>query len=116
MASSTSSEFLVFMRHVVVRSRTAIPPRHRQFSTSPSSQLGETDKQHATTKKDKLDIQSEQVGKGQEARSAGGQDTTTSQSDSTNSAKKAKEEFPEAADNAGIGMQDERGAKGAHKG
>lgn len=50
------------------------------------------------------------------ARSSGGQDTTTSQSDSTNSAKKAKEEFPEAADNAGIGMQDERGAKGAHKG
>lgn len=50
------------------------------------------------------------------ARAVGGTDTTTSQSDSTDSAKKAKQEHPEAADNAGIGMQDERGAKGAHKG
>lgn len=69
MAATTSTEFLTFMRHVVVRSRTAIPPRSpiRPFSTSPTlnKMAGETDKQHATTKKDKLDVQSEQVGKAQ---------------------------------------------------
>ena len=47
------------------------------------------------------------------AQAAGGADTTTSQSDSTGSAQKAKKEHPEAPDTA-IGMQDERGGKGAY--
>jgi len=77
--------------------------------------MGETDKQHATTKKDKLDVQSEQVGKAQSAQSSGGVDNTTSESDSTNSTAKARKEHPEAPDTI-IGMQDERGGKGAHNG
>jgi hypothetical protein len=74
MASSSPAEFLTFMRRIVVRSRTAIPPRSsrlrqislastRPFSSSPIVFMGDKDKEHANVKKDQLDVQSEQVGK-----------------------------------------------------
>ncbi|THV88151.1 hypothetical protein D6D29_00182 [Aureobasidium pullulans] len=70
------------------------------------------DSEHATDKKDKLDIQSDTAVKGQESKSRGEGGTATQRRDANNSTAKAKQENPEAPDVV-IGMQDERGGKGA---
>ncbi|KEQ80742.1 hypothetical protein M438DRAFT_241085, partial [Aureobasidium pullulans EXF-150] len=69
------------------------------------------DSEHATDKKDKLDIQSDTAAKGQESKSRGEGGTATQRRDANNSTAKAKQENPEAPDVV-IGMQDERGGKG----
>lgn len=89
------------------------------------------DSEHATDKKDKLDVQSANAAEGQKyplsslvhislvltrhfsrskSRDEGG--TATQRRDANNSTSKAKKENPEAPDVV-IGMQDERGGKGA---
>jgi hypothetical protein len=89
------------------------------------------DSEHATDKKDKLDVQSANAAEGQKYilfpaidinpctdpalcrsknRDEGG--TATQRRDSNNSTSQAKKEHPEAPDVV-IGMQDERGGKGA---
>jgi len=132
MTTASPSEFLTFMRYAVVRSsvrRQAIHPRPRASIPSlaasrplhSSSRLFASDKfasdkdtDHATRKSDQKDVQSEGVGKAQKSRAEGGTDTTTSQKDTSGSAAKAKQEHPEAPDT--IGMQDERGDRGAYSG
>lgn len=89
------------------------------------------DSEHATNKKDKLDVQSANAAEGQKyplsslvhiilvltqhfsrskSRDEGG--TATQRRDSNDSTAKAKKDNPEAPDVV-IGMQDERGGKGA---
>ncbi|CAD0097041.1 unnamed protein product [Aureobasidium vineae] len=70
------------------------------------------DSEHATNKKDKLDVQSANAAEGQKAKSHDEGGTATQHRDSNNSTAKAKKENPEAPDVV-IGMQDERGGKGA---
>ncbi|KAI5273916.1 hypothetical protein E4T47_02886 [Aureobasidium subglaciale] len=70
------------------------------------------DSEHATNKKDRLDVQSDNAAKGQESKSRGEGGTATQRKDTNNSTAKAKQENPEAPDVV-IGMQDERGGKGA---
>jgi len=134
MTTASPSEFLTFMRHIAVRSsirpqtyharpRILIPAAQpavvRSLHTSPKNfsdgkstdRTQQASKQHATTKEDQLDVQSDSVGSGKGARAAGGEDNTTAQSDTTNSTAKAKKDHPEAPDVV-IGMQDERGGKG----
>jgi len=62
-------------------------------------------------KEDRLDVESNNVGKGQSARASGGVDHATSQSDTRGATAKAKKDHPEAPDVI-IGMQDERGQRG----
>ncbi|KAI4720317.1 hypothetical protein E4T48_03499 [Aureobasidium sp. EXF-10727] len=70
------------------------------------------DDEHATDKKDKLDVQSANAAEGQKAKSRNEGGTATQHKDANNSTAKAKKENPEAPDVV-IGMQDERGGKGA---
>ncbi|KAG9945644.1 hypothetical protein KCU81_g6913, partial [Aureobasidium melanogenum] len=70
------------------------------------------DSEHATNKKDKLDVQSANAAEGQKSKSRDEGGTATQRRDSNNSTAKAKQENPESPDVV-IGMQDERGGKGA---
>ncbi|KAG9538470.1 hypothetical protein KCU86_g23923, partial [Aureobasidium melanogenum] len=70
------------------------------------------DSEHATNKKDKLDVQSANAAEGQKSKSRDEGGTATQRRDSNNSTSKAKKENPESPDVV-IGMQDERGGKGA---
>jgi len=70
------------------------------------------DGEHATDKKDKLDVQSANAAEGQKAKANDQGGTATQRRDSNNSTAQAKKEHPEAPDTV-IGMQDERGGKGA---
>ncbi|KAG9515074.1 hypothetical protein KCU71_g10899, partial [Aureobasidium melanogenum] len=70
------------------------------------------DSEHATDKKDKLDVQSANAAEGQKSKSRDEGGTATQRRDANNSTSKAKKENPEAPDVV-IGMQDERGGKGA---
>ncbi|KAH0361115.1 hypothetical protein KCU65_g8931, partial [Aureobasidium melanogenum] len=70
------------------------------------------DSEHATRKKDKLDVQSANAAEGQKSKSRDEGGTATQRRDSNNSTSKAKQENPESPDVV-IGMQDERGGKGA---
>ncbi|KAI4742076.1 hypothetical protein E4T50_07474 [Aureobasidium sp. EXF-12298] len=70
------------------------------------------DSEHATDKKDKLDVQSANAAEGQKSKNRDEGGTATQRRDSNNSTSQAKKEHPEAPDVV-IGMQDERGGKGA---
>ncbi|PSN66529.1 hypothetical protein BS50DRAFT_456568, partial [Corynespora cassiicola Philippines] len=71
------------------------------------------DDEHATRKRDRLNIQEDSVGAGMESAHKHGEGGhATERKDSAGGVKKAKEEHPEAPDPA-IGMQDERGGRGA---
>ncbi|KAG9771264.1 hypothetical protein KCU95_g15710, partial [Aureobasidium melanogenum] len=70
------------------------------------------DSEHATNKKDKLDVQSANAAEGQKSKSRDEGGTATQRRDSNDSTAKAKKDNPEAPDVV-IGMQDERGGKGA---
>ncbi|KAG9995233.1 hypothetical protein KCU80_g24505, partial [Aureobasidium melanogenum] len=70
------------------------------------------DSEHATNKKDKLDVQSANAAEGQKSKSRDEGGTATQRRDANDSTAKAKKENPESPDVV-IGMQDERGGKGA---
>ncbi|KAF2834225.1 hypothetical protein M501DRAFT_1001380 [Patellaria atrata CBS 101060] len=122
MASASPSEFLIFYRTVTTSSRVL---RRSTFSSSPllsriylaarpfSSTHSKTlEQDHVMNKKDRLDPEAENAGKGQDAKSASTGGTATEQKDNQNSVERAKRENPEAPAPA-IGMQDERGGKGS---
>ncbi|GAB7350391.1 hypothetical protein MBLNU459_g1012t1 [Dothideomycetes sp. NU459] len=128
---SSPSEFLTFYRRFAThpalrhRARAAAPSSLRTFTaavprlssggklSTDASVASEKfpDDQHATNKKDKLDVQSDSSGKAREAKSRGEGGSATTESDSRGSTQQAKKDHPEAPDVV-IGMQDERGGKG----
>ncbi|KAK4993451.1 hypothetical protein LTR50_000381 [Elasticomyces elasticus] len=131
MASSSPINFLTISRRLVAhrtlyRPISARPAALRPFGTSINrySSGGKLstddsvtttkmpDDKHTTNKKDTLDVQSDSSSKGMQAKSNQTGGSATSESDSQNSTAKAKKEHPEAPDVV-IGMQDERGGKGA---
>ncbi|CAD0046695.1 unnamed protein product [Aureobasidium pullulans] len=143
------SEFLIFYRRTArltsLRQSRIVPASPRRTFVSSTCRYSSggklstddsvateayPDSEHATDKKDKLDIQSDTAAKGQEyvfhtlyrdpnmtdvpsgSKSRGEGGTATQRRDANNSTAKAKQENPEAPDVV-IGMQDERGGKGA---
>ncbi|KAK3063599.1 hypothetical protein LTS18_014257 [Coniosporium uncinatum] len=79
---------------------------------SDTSSSGTTSRgEHTTDKDNRLDVQSEYSGKGQDAKANNEGGSATSQSDARSSTERAKKDHPEAPDVV-IGMQDERGGKG----
>ncbi|KAF1981606.1 hypothetical protein K402DRAFT_408287 [Aulographum hederae CBS 113979] len=85
----------------------------RRMLSSSGAKLAEGkpgQKDHVTDKEDRLDVQSNNSGKGFDQKAQGSGGSATSQSDSRNSTKRTKEEHPESP--VIIGMQDERGGKG----
>ncbi|KAF2151068.1 hypothetical protein K461DRAFT_322380 [Myriangium duriaei CBS 260.36] len=121
---SSPSEFLTFYRRVGttatsamrahrVLPRPAAPARAITYSavrTIKSTDIGEG-KKHATQKNERLDVQSDNAGAGQDAKKTGSGGQATSQKDSRDNVSRAKQDHPEAPDTA-IGFQDERGSKG----
>ncbi|ORY14450.1 hypothetical protein BCR34DRAFT_560446 [Clohesyomyces aquaticus] len=78
------------------------------MNTDSSSKMD--DAEHATKKKDRLDVQSANAQAGMDAKGEKSGGNATEEGDG-GAMKKAKKEFPEAPDVA-IGMQDERGGRG----
>ncbi|KAF2502817.1 hypothetical protein BU16DRAFT_521480 [Lophium mytilinum] len=124
MAAPSPSEFLTFYRRIALSPTlrrpltTTRPLATRPFTLSTRLQIdssAKTDKfpddEHATSKKDRLDVQSDSAHSGKNSKATGEGGTATEQSDSQGATAKAKKEHPEAPDTV-IGMQDERGGKG----
>lgn len=88
-------------------------PGKQDLSTNDSIKTDSyPDDKHTTRKDDGLDVQSNSVLQAKADRSADTGGHATEQRDSRNSTQKAKQEHPEAP-GVVIGMQDERGGKGA---
>ncbi|KAF2102559.1 hypothetical protein NA57DRAFT_71548 [Rhizodiscina lignyota] len=125
MTTPSPSEFLTFMRTVsrpasscLRQSLSARPQIHqsiasRSFASASVRQATSDPKQkeHVTTKNERLDVQSDSSAEAKASRTRGEGGSATTQSDERNSTAKAKKDHPEAPDVV-IGMQDERGRKG----
>jgi len=81
-------------------------------STANSTMKGYPNDRHVNTKDYQLDPQSEGAVKAKQAKSKAPNDSAASQSDIQNSTQQARKDHPKAPSGI-IGMQDERGARGA---
>ncbi|PNS20298.1 hypothetical protein CAC42_5748 [Sphaceloma murrayae] len=115
---SSPSEFLTFYRRMANPSalkKARMLPRPQPVRaityTATRSDIGK-DKKHTTDKTDRMDVQSDASFAARDSKAKGQGGAATAQKDDRAGKDMAEKEFPEMPkNNAGIGFQDERGAK-----
>ncbi|TKX23708.1 hypothetical protein C1H76_4225 [Elsinoe australis] len=116
---SSPSEFLTFYRRLAnpnALKKCRVLPRPQPVRaityTAPARKGPSSDKNHATDKSERLDVQSDSSFSAREEKVKGVGGAATKQKDERGGKDMAKKEHPEMpANNAGIGFQDERGGK-----